>query len=67
MRYSGWFDIDGWPLAMLQADRVYLSVTRYADNVAYSEHTTKNGALKRAKRDSGIAVQWEIGRWEPVQ
>lgn len=65
---GAWFDIDGWPLAFVQSTAVYLSVMRYADSIAWREHRTAAGAVKTAKRDKGIAVQFNgiFGRWETV-
>ena len=68
MRYGAWFDVDNWPLAFMQANKPYLSIMRYADSIAWTEHRTVTGALRAAKRDKGIAVQFNgiFGRWETL-
>lgn len=63
-RYSGYFDIDGWPLVFVQANKVYLSVHRYHDTIAWREHNSAKAAQRSASKDSGIAVGFSMGRWD---
>lgn len=71
-RFTALFDLDGWPLATLHADQPFLCVTRYTTTyldrtVAYTQHRTARAALRQARRNHGIAVEFNglTGRWEP--
>lgn len=72
-RYSATFDVDGYPLAFLQADRPYLVVQRLPEHLhqvfgllGYTQHLTARAAQLRAKRDRGVPVCFNgiTRRWE---
>lgn len=72
-RFAGYFDVDDWPLAFLQADYPYLSVERVTcsdglSGVAYRQHRTSAAALAQANRnpDTVLAVRFSMGRWEEL-